>query len=56
MGTRNDFEEMNHYLEEKNVHFDNLLVEKPFAFADAKAAYDRLESGKFYGKLIIKID
>lgn len=56
MGSRADFEEMNSYLEEKNVHFTPILVDKPFAFADSKAAYDRLESGKFHGKIVIKIE
>jgi D-arabinose 1-dehydrogenase-like Zn-dependent alcohol dehydrogenase len=56
MGTRNDFEEMNTFIEEKNVHFDALLVDRPFAFANAKDAYDRLESGKFHGKIIIKVE
>jgi D-arabinose 1-dehydrogenase-like Zn-dependent alcohol dehydrogenase len=56
MGTRKDFDEMNAYLEEKKVHFDALLVDQPFVFANAKDAYDRLESGKFYGKIIIKIE
>lgn len=54
MGTRDDFEEMNLYLEEKNVHFKSLLVDEPFAFAEADKAYERLESGKFHGKIIIK--
>jgi D-arabinose 1-dehydrogenase-like Zn-dependent alcohol dehydrogenase len=55
MGTRDDFEEMNRYLEEKEVHFDSLLNDEPFAFANAKSAYKHLESGKFHGKIIIKI-
>lgn len=46
---------MNRYLEEKQIHFDRLLVDEPFAFKDAEAAYDRLESGKFHGKIIIKM-
>ncbi|KAH6622101.1 hypothetical protein C7974DRAFT_216169 [Boeremia exigua] len=56
MGTRDDFEEMNRYLEKGNVHFDALLVDRPFAFANAKDAYDRLESGKFHGKIVISVD
>ena len=56
MGTRKDFEDMNRYLKEKDVHLDALLVDRPFAFADAKAAYDRLESGKFHGKIVIKME
>ncbi|KAF3046207.1 hypothetical protein E8E11_009006 [Didymella keratinophila] len=56
MGTKNDFEEMNRYLEEKKVHFNPLLVDEPFAFADADKAYARLESGKFHGKIVIKTE
>lgn len=56
MGTRKDFEDMNRYLEEKEVHLDALLVDRPFTFADAKAAYERLESGKFHGKIVIKME
>jgi hypothetical protein len=33
---------MNRYLVEKKVHFDKLLVDEQFAFANAKDAYDRL--------------
>lgn len=46
---------MNRYLEEHKVHFDKLLVDAPFEFADAEKAYERLESGKFYGKVVIKL-
>lgn len=45
---------MNGYLEKNEVHFDRLLVDRPFSFADAKDAYDLLECGKFHGKIIIK--
>lgn len=55
MGTRKDFEEMNAFIEEKNVRFDALLVDQPFAFERAKDAYDRLESGKFHGKIVIRV-
>ena len=56
VGSRSDFEDMNRYLQEHKVHFDRLLVDEPFAFADAKEAYARLESGEFHGKIIIKTD
>lgn len=56
VGSRSDFEDMNRYLQEKKVHFDPLLVDRPFAFANAKDAYDRLESGNFTGKIVIKIE
>jgi D-arabinose 1-dehydrogenase-like Zn-dependent alcohol dehydrogenase len=55
MGSKADFEEMNCYLEEKKVHLDPLLVDRPFSFDNVKDAYDRLESGKFHGKIIIKV-
>ena len=55
MGTRNDFEEMNRYLEEKNVHFDALLEEKSFKFEDAEKAYQCLASGKSRGKIVIEM-
>lgn len=54
IGTKKDFEEMNSYLEEKKVHFNPVLVDEPFSFADADKAYARLESGKFQGKIVIK--
>jgi D-arabinose 1-dehydrogenase-like Zn-dependent alcohol dehydrogenase len=56
MGTRKDFEEMNAYLEEKQVRLDPLVVDQPFSFANAKDVYGRLESGRFYGKMVIKIE
>lgn len=56
MGTKSDFEEMNRYLEQNNVHFDVLLVDDPFTFDKAQDAYERLESGKSHGKVIIKIE
>jgi D-arabinose 1-dehydrogenase-like Zn-dependent alcohol dehydrogenase len=56
MGTRSDFEGMNRYLEQNKIHFDVLLKDDPFTFDKAQDAYDRLESGKFYGKVIIKIE
>lgn len=56
MGTRSDFEEMNRYLEENSIHFKPLLVDVPFTFADAQKAYERLASGKFYGKIVIKTE
>lgn len=55
MGSKADFEAMNSFIEQKNIHFDSLLVQRPFSFANARDAYDRLESGKFHGKIVIKI-
>ncbi len=56
MGTRNDFEEMNLHIEEKNIQFGPLLAGKSFAFADAKDAFELLGSGKFQGKIVIKVE
>ncbi|KAF2016914.1 GroES-like protein [Aaosphaeria arxii CBS 175.79] len=56
VGSRLEFEDMNRYLEENEVHLSPLLVDQPFTFAKAQDAYDRLESGKFHGKIIIKLD
>jgi D-arabinose 1-dehydrogenase-like Zn-dependent alcohol dehydrogenase len=55
VGSRSEFEDMNRYLEENKVHFDSLLVDQPFTFEGAKDAYNRLESGKFHGKIVIRI-
>lgn len=46
---------MNRYLEEKKVHFNPLLASESFTFDNAKDAYDLLESGKFHGKIVIKV-
>ncbi|KAF1933712.1 GroES-like protein [Didymella exigua CBS 183.55] len=56
MGTRDDFEEMNRHLEEKKVHLAPLLTDEPFTFANAEKAYERLESGNFHGKIVIKTE
>jgi D-arabinose 1-dehydrogenase-like Zn-dependent alcohol dehydrogenase len=55
MGSKADFEEMNRYIEEKKIHFDLLLTSSQFSFANAIDAYNRLESGKFHGKIVIKV-
>ena len=55
MGSKADFEEMNRYIEEKKISFDPIVVDRPFSFANVKDAYDRLESGKFHGKIVIKV-
>jgi hypothetical protein len=47
---------MSRHLEENKVRFNRLLVDQPFAFADARDAYACLELGKLHGKIIIKMD
>lgn len=55
MGSKAEFEEMNRFISERKMSFSELLVPEMFSFADAKAAYSRLESGKFTGKIVIKV-
>ncbi|KAH7074114.1 hypothetical protein FB567DRAFT_597275 [Paraphoma chrysanthemicola] len=55
IGSKAQFEDMNRYIEENKVRFDVLVNHRPFAFAEAKDAYALLESGKFHGKIVIKV-
>jgi D-arabinose 1-dehydrogenase-like Zn-dependent alcohol dehydrogenase len=54
VGSKADFEEMNRFIEEKGTKFD-IILDKVFKFEDAKKAFDLLESGKFSGKIVIKV-
>jgi threonine dehydrogenase-like Zn-dependent dehydrogenase len=54
VGSRADFAEMNQHIEEKGTKFD-IIIDQVFKFEDAKKAYDLLESGKFSGKIVIKV-
>ncbi|KAJ4295012.1 hypothetical protein N0V90_007020 [Kalmusia sp. IMI 367209] len=53
-GSRADLEAVSKFLEEKKVSLQP-LVDRVFAFDDAKAAFDYLESGNHVGKVVIKI-
>lgn len=55
MGSKADFEEMNRYIEDKKIRLDPLLAHPAYSFDQVQQAYDRLESGKFTGKIIIKV-
>lgn len=54
MGSKADFEEMNRYIEQKKIHFESLL-DRSYSFANVKDAYNHLESGRFHGKIVIKV-
>ncbi|KAH7069879.1 hypothetical protein BKA63DRAFT_90456 [Paraphoma chrysanthemicola] len=55
IGSKAQFADMNRHIEEKKVQFDTLVFDRLFAFAEAKDAYALLESGKFHGKIVIKV-
>ena len=50
-GSREMFEEMNSFLEEKNI---KPVIDKIFEFTDARRALRYLESGSHFGKIVIK--
>ena len=53
VGSREQFMEMNTFIEEKNIK--PLVDEKVFDFEDAKGAYRELEGQQFFGKIVIRI-
>ncbi|KAF2119460.1 chaperonin 10-like protein [Lophiotrema nucula] len=54
VGSKVDFQELNQFLEEKQVKLDT-LIDRTFQFDDAKAAFEHLKSGKHVGKIVIKV-
>ncbi|PVH98039.1 GroES-like protein [Periconia macrospinosa] len=55
MGSKKDFEEMNAFIQNKKIDLKPLLVKPFFKFEEAQKAYDKLESGDFIGKIVIKV-
>ncbi|KAJ7106423.1 alcohol dehydrogenase [Mycena crocata] len=53
VGSKLDFQDLNNFLETKNVKLAP-LVDKVFAFNESKAAFEYLKSGKAVGKVVIK--
>ncbi|GME29155.1 uncharacterized protein B0J15DRAFT_284958 [Neofusicoccum parvum] len=53
-GSRKDFEDLNKFLEEKNVQLDS-IIDRTYAFEDCPAAFEYLYSGKHVGKVVIKL-
>ncbi|OAG04548.1 GroES-like protein [Paraphaeosphaeria sporulosa] len=54
VGSKKDFQELNAFLEEKEVDL-NSLIDRTFKFDQAKEAFEYLESGNHVGKVVIKI-
>jgi D-arabinose 1-dehydrogenase-like Zn-dependent alcohol dehydrogenase len=55
MGSKADFEEMNHFLEEKKIKLTPAL-DRVFPFSKSKEAFEYLQSGKHTGKIVIKFE
>ena len=53
VGSRDDFEAMNRFLDEKKI---KPVVDRVFDFANSLAAFQYLASGSHFGKVVIKID
>ncbi len=52
VGSRADFEAMNAFIAEKRLR---PVIDKVFEFEDAQAAYDYLDSGNHFGKIVIRV-
>lgn len=52
VGSREQFKEMNRFIEERDI---KPVVDEVFGFEDPKDAYRKLEGQKFFGKVVIKI-
>lgn len=53
-GTKDDFEDVNRFLEEKNVKLD-AIIGRSFAFEDSPKALEYMAEGKHIGKIVIKL-
>jgi NADPH:quinone reductase-like Zn-dependent oxidoreductase len=52
VGSRQDFEAMNVFLARHRL---KPVIDKVFTFAEAAAAYDYMESGSHFGKIVITV-
>jgi NADPH:quinone reductase-like Zn-dependent oxidoreductase len=52
VGSRADFEAMNRFLSEKGIR---PVIDRVFAFDEAAAAYEYLESGSHFGKVVVRV-
>jgi NADPH:quinone reductase-like Zn-dependent oxidoreductase len=52
VGSRANFEAMNEFIAKHRI---KPVVDKVFEFKDAQAAYDLMESGNFFGKIVIRM-
>jgi NADPH:quinone reductase-like Zn-dependent oxidoreductase len=52
VGSRADFEAMNAFIE---THHVKPVIDRVFELQDAQAAFDLMESGNFFGKIVIRL-
>jgi NADPH:quinone reductase-like Zn-dependent oxidoreductase len=52
VGSRADFEALNAFLEKHRV---KPAIDRVFEFADAPAAFDYMDSGSLFGKVVIRL-
>ncbi len=52
VGSRANFEAMNAFIAQHPI---KPVIDKTFAFKDAPAAYDLMENGSFFGKIVIRL-
>ncbi|KAK0619204.1 alcohol dehydrogenase [Immersiella caudata] len=55
VGSRDDFDALNRFFEEKKVSLAPLVDHRIFDFKDSQAAFDYLWSGKHVGKVVIRV-
>jgi NADPH:quinone reductase-like Zn-dependent oxidoreductase len=52
VGSRADFEALNAFVDKHKI---KPVIDRVFDFKDAQAAYDLMQSGNFFGKIVIKL-
>ena len=52
VGSRADFEAMNAFIERHQIR---PVIDRVYEFADVEAGYERLESGRHFGKVVIRL-
>jgi NADPH:quinone reductase-like Zn-dependent oxidoreductase len=52
VGSRSNFEAMNAFITQHSI---KPVIDETFAFKDAPAAYDLMENGSFFGKIVIRL-
>jgi NADPH:quinone reductase-like Zn-dependent oxidoreductase len=52
VGSRADFEAMNRFIAQHKIH---PVVDRVFSFEEAPAAYDFMDNGSYFGKIVIRL-
>ena len=52
VGSRADFEALNAFMTEHEIH---PVIDRVFSFEEARAAFDLMENGSFFGKIVIRL-